>query len=253
VLYGIISDVHSNLAALQAVLAELERACVDEILFLGDIVGYGADANACVEAVGRAAGRGVRGNHDRIVAGDGERDGGRGAWEYAYSSDDVRDADLWNRRSLSRENLDALGALPRGPARVDDGILLCHGSPRDEDEYLASWEAVDANQEILRGRHAGVSVCFFGHTHAAMVLAAGARAALGCGPVELDATGPYFLNPGSVGQPRDGDPRAAYGVYDAGRRVYSGRRVGYDIQATQRSIVRSGLPSRFADRLVRGR
>lgn len=246
-IYGVISDVHSNLAALEAVLAELAHLGVDEILFLGDVVGYGADANACVELVGRAASRAIRGNHDRIVGGEDS------PWAYEYSSDEVRDADLWSRRALTPGNAGMIRGLPPGPLGLAGGILLCHGSPRSEDEYLLSGEAAADSGAFLRGSYPGASVCFFGHTHTAIVLEAGGRALPERASHDLAAGGPFLVNPGSVGQPRDGDPRAAFGVFDAESRVYSGRRVSYDVCATQRGILRSGLPRRFADRLDCGR
>lgn len=245
-IYGIISDVHSNLAALRAVLAELSRLGVDGILFLGDVVGYGADANECVALVCGAATRAIRGNHDRVVAGEeplGSED---------YSSDDVRDADLWNRGILTPESRRLIRGWPRGPLRVDGGILLCHGSPRSEDEYLLSWDAAADTGAFVRETYPETTVCFFGHTHVAVVLTDRGRA-IPERDVCLEAGVRYLVNPGSVGQPRDGDPRAAFGVYDTDRRVYSGRKVSYDIGATQRTIVRSGLPRRFADRLSGGR
>jgi predicted phosphodiesterase len=247
VIYGVVSDVHSNLEAFEAVLAELERLGAERLLFLGDIVGYGADANACVERLEAVVARSVRGNHDRIVT------GGEAIRSYAYADDEVQDADLWSRHELSPVNARRVADLAGGPLEVEDGILLCHGSPRDEDDYLTSWGEMAAAGALVAERHPGVTVCFFGHTHVPAAAQGRTRLA-GSGEAVVLAQRPVALvNPGSVGQPRDGDPRASFGVYDSGRRVYVNHRVRYDVAVAGKKIVGRGLPRRFADRLVYGR
>ena len=246
-LYGVISDVHSNLEALEAVLAELDRLGAARILFVGDVVGYGADPNACVEIVHARAELCIRGNHDRMVA------AGEAIWSYPYAGSDVRDADLRNREALSPVNTRRLRSLPSGPLEADGGILICHGSPSDEDEYLVSWTAMGAARELVLREYPRSSTCFFGHTHVALVVEDGRRAVEGGAALKLEEGALYLINPGAVGQPRDGDARASFGVLDAERRVYRNHRVSYDIAKAQRKIISSGLPRRFADRLRHGR
>jgi len=245
--YLLLSDIHSNLEALEAVLTASARQ-YDAVLMLGDIVGYGADPNAVVERVRSLKPvASIRGNHDKVAAG-------------LDSSEDfnslARAAALWTQRTLTPSSLEYVRGLPAGPAIVDDHIEICHGSPLDEDFYIVA--DVDAAQAL------GVSkrqVCFFGHTHVAMCGRMDGRRRLEIetpdGQPEMEislADGvKYLINPGSVGQPRDGDARAAYAIADLKRGIVRLQRVAYPIDVAQKKILAAGLPPPLAYRLGMGR
>lgn len=246
--YLVLSDIHANLEALDAVLAAAPRSAFDRLLVLGDIVGYGADPNAVVERV-RALVPDVviRGNHDKVAAGVEPADGFNHA---------ARMAAIWTFDALTAENRSFLTSLPPGPVVIDDQVEICHGSPDDEDEYI--FEAVDAI-EALRGTSR--PVCFFGHTHVAVAywLSATGFDMINASPlepelrIEIVPERRYLINPGSVGQPRDGDPRAAFAIFDSEARVVTLVRVPYDVAGAQAKIVQAGLPEGLARRLALGK
>lgn len=219
---ALLSDIHANLVALEAVLAEVASA--EEIWVMGDTVGYGPDpADVLAALTGRNA-RLVAGNHDRAVATGVGLD---------LFNPAARSAALLHREWLSAEERDLLGALP---LTLTAGMLytVCHGSPRDP-----LWEYVfDRETAAAAMRPAGTPHCCNGHTHVPAVL-------------ELSG-GRMMINPGSVGQPRDGDPRAAYAWLETTTAVVELRRVGYDVSTTQERMRRRGLPGILADRLTHG-
>lgn len=243
--YLILSDIHANREALEAVLTDAEGS-YDEVLCCGDIVGYAADPNAAVDWVRAHVRLTVRGNHDKAAA-DSE------GLEWFNAA--ARSATLWTQRELTPENLEYLRGLPRGPMRAD-GFQLVHGSPLDEDAYLV--HPGDAAQ--LYG-YLEVPETFFGHTHLQggfIISQAGARGINPPLPMEnqvelpLPDNAAVLINPGSVGQPRDHDPRAAYAFYDPDERLVVYKRVVYDIETAQRKIAAAGLPERLALRLAAG-
>ena len=239
----IVSDVHSNLEALQAVLLDAERrGGFDQVWSLGDLVGYGPDPGPCVDLLWRHDGVAVAGNHDLAAVGKL----GTGDFnEYAAAA--VR----WTARELDEERKDYLRGLPL-KAEVDD-FTLAHGSPRDPAwEYVVTPWSAAANF-----RHFQTDRCLVGHSHIPFVCRQrGDSAAFEPFPeneaVALDR-GRFILNPGGLGQPRDGDPRTTYAVYDSDTGAAYHHRVEYDIAATQRKIVESGLPLFLAARLASGR
>jgi predicted phosphodiesterase len=240
----ILSDIHANLPALEAVLAAAKDEW-DTALVLGDLVGYGADPNGVIDRVRALAPRAIiRGNHDKAACG---LDSGEQFNQVA------RFAARWTAEQLTRENHAYLRELPKGPIDIDVRLAICHGAPFDEDHYI--FDAADAQRAFdLRHR----PVCVFGHTHMPaifMSMAARLGADVPEGAVyalELRDDVCYLLNPGSVGQPRDGDPRAAYAIYDTdGAFVF--RRVAYDVAEAQRRISAAGLPQSLANRLAIGR
>ncbi len=250
--YLIISDLHSNLEALQAVLGAAEND-YDEVVCCGDLVGYGADPNAVIDWVRQHVRWVVRGNHDKAGSG-------------LESADDFNDvarfSAFWTRAQLTAENADYLRNLPKGPMEVAGQFAILHGSPMDEDEYLpAAWMAAEAF-DSLRDR-----ISFFGHTHLhggfirgrSQIADVPLKASLlGAGPgavrrkLEIVSDEQYLLNPGSVGQPRDLDHRAAFAIYDTEGIVEYGR-VPYDLDAAMEKIMRAGLPEFLAYRLAVGR
>lgn len=248
--YLILSDIHANWEALSAVLSHVRRKKFERTLFLGDIVGYGASPNAVLDwlrGLG-SAGISIRGNHDRVCSGI---DSGEYFNRYALQ------AAQWTANHLEDRNQKALQELPEGPVVVEDQLAICHGAPHDEDAYLFS-----GNDALTAFRAMPQQAIFFGHTHIPSVftfndqskpidmevrLLAGERQR-----VTLKEGRRYLINPGSVGQPRDRDPRAAYGIYDSQTRRFYHYRVAYSTTEARRRIVRAGLPPMLGDRLLQG-
>lgn len=246
--YLILSDVHANIDALESVLAAAPAASWDRAVVLGDLVGYGAEPNAVIERL-----RGldpllvIRGNHDKAACGI---DDGRSFNVVA------RTAALWTMAALTPANLAYLRELPAGPAAVDDFVEICHGAPFDEDHYI--FDEGDAARALDTSTR---RVCLFGHTHLPAVFedrVDGTGEVRGMAPaddsvVSFQEGRRYLVNPGSVGQPRDGDPRAAFGVYDAGQQTLRLRRIFYPVAEAQRRIREAGLHPSLAARLAIGR
>jgi predicted phosphodiesterase len=248
-LCALISDIHSNWEALQAVFSVIDSMTVDALYCLGDIVGYNADPEACLEAVLARATLVVRGNHDKAVA---------GLMDLTWFNHTARDAVLWTRKNMSRASLDAVRDLSPGPREAGEGILLCHGTPYDEDAYLFDDATIAESFRTIEESHPGMDFSFCGHTHYPMVLVKRrgqeeAELVNGDGDVELREGDRWLINPGSVGQPRDGIPRASFGILDTQRRIYRNLRVAYDFAVTQRKILTAGLPPELARRLAEGR
>ena len=245
--YLILSDIHGNWDALSAVQRHLRQMDCDAVLVLGDLVGYGADPDRVVSAVRRLPEPAytVRGNHDRVVTDLGLAAGFNEAAQRAAR---------WTAEHIEESNLRYLGRLPQGPMQIAPDISICHGSPIHEDDYLLS---AGGAAEAFAAHSAPVT--FFGHTHipSAFTLASngagvdGTRVAEG-GSMELDPERRYLLNPGSVGQPRDSDPRASCMTYDDQTREACWHRVEYPIRSAQKRIVAAGLPPILAERLALG-
>ena len=243
--YLIVSDIHANLEALDAVL-DAAAGAWDETLVLGDLVGYGADPNAVVDRVRALEPRGiVRGNHDKAACGldDGSN------FNYV-----ARTAAAWTHDTLTADNLAYLRNLPQGPLTIDDTLEICHGAPFDEDHYI--FDGMDARRAIDAARR---PACLFGHTHLPVVFQEKREWIEGVIPDQESTTivllpdVRYLINCGSVGQPRDGDPRAAFAVYEAEARSIVIRRVTYPVERAQRKIIAAGLPHNLAVRLAMGR
>jgi diadenosine tetraphosphatase ApaH/serine/threonine PP2A family protein phosphatase len=245
--YLVISDIHANLEAFETVMAEAKPIGYDKVLLLGDLVGYGADPNAVCDRVREMKPDAlIRGNHDKVGSGVESPEGFNAV---------ARNAIRWTYDNLSSKNREWLAALPAGPLVVDDDIEICHGTPFDEDAYV--FDDLDA----LRAMHAARRpLCLFGHTHV-QVGHFLSRDQFGLATtdderpltVALDETNRYLFNPGSVGQPRDGDPRAGFGIVDTGAREVTIYRVEYPIAKAQARILEEGLPDVLAQRLALGR
>ncbi|MEW6144746.1 MAG: metallophosphoesterase family protein [Thermodesulfobacteriota bacterium] len=236
--YAIISDIHANLEALQAVLREIDWCSADRIICLGDIVGYGASPNECVETIMSLNITSLIGNHDKAACGLAEPVGFNPA---------ARQAALWTRMELTGENKDYLKSLP--DEDEVDGFMIVHGAPSDPDKYILS--TYDAAPEFpLMGK---MSLCFFGHTHVSCVFtfADGVVRFSRDDRLQLRSGWSYLVNPGSVGQPRDRDPRASFLIYDE-RGGAEFRRVGYPVEIAQKKIIDSGLDPFLAERLSYG-
>lgn len=238
--YAILSDVHANLEALEAVLADAAPRA-DAVLCLGDTVGYGADPLACVELLAERAQAIVAGNHDHAVAGLLDT-----AWFNRYAAA----AAEWTRERLDDDHRAWLGARPL-VAELGDATLV-HASPArpDEWEYLVTAEDGFAVFGAFATRY-----CFVGHSHVPGTWSLGSSGpehCAGAAGVRPERGRRYLVNVGSVGQPRDGDPRAAYALWDVEGGAVQMRRVPYDVDAARRKIVAAGLPRFLADRLAVG-
>ena len=246
--YLILSDIHSNLEALEKCLA-LAEGKYDEVLCLGDLVGYGPDPNAVISRIQPLAKVIVRGNHDKACCGLTD------AEDFNFLA---RAATEWTRTQLTPEHYEFLRNLPNGPIRVE-GIELVHGSPFDEDEYIFdSLGAVQAFQS------ADAPLVFFGHSHhqGGFKLTSDKRlqpitlpAIKDAEPaaVALNDDARFLLNPGSIGQPRDGDPRAAFAILDQDQQRVDFYRTRYDRAKTQKKMHQAGLPEPLIARLDVGR
>ena len=242
--YLIISDIHGNVHALDSVVRDAVTLGYDAVLCLGDLVGYGADPSAVIQRVRQLAPvKIVRGNHDKVAAG----------LEPAVLFNEVARRSIeWTRDAVTPDELAYLAALPKGPVTVNETVEICHGSPFDEDHYVFDQDDAARSIEAASSRF-----CFFGHTHLpAVFTAADDPATTGNGLAEdemrLPARGPALINVGSVGQPRDGDPRAAYGLIDLDKGTIRLRRTVYDVQGAQKKIMKAGLPQWLALRLEKG-
>jgi diadenosine tetraphosphatase ApaH/serine/threonine PP2A family protein phosphatase len=242
--YLVLSDIHANLEALDAALEA--GAGSDAVLVLGDLVGYGADPNAVIDRVRELpVSTIIRGNHDKVGAGiDSVRNFNHLA-RYAIE---------WTASALSPERRQWLSELPQGPSEVDDFVQICHGSPFDEDVYI--FDDLDARRAfdaITR------PLCLFGHTHVPAAFRFD-RDFESIGPprgprfeIPLGDGATYLVNCGAVGQPRDGDGRAAFGLLDTAEKTLAVVRIDYDVAAAQAKILAAGLPEVLAQRLALGR
>lgn len=243
--YLIFSDIHGNVEALEAVLRFALKRKIDHFVCLGDLVGYGASPNDVVRKISRLKTLSViRGNHDKAVGGQDSID----AFNPIAAS-----AIRWTRKSATKDHLDFLRKLKKGPLAVNGRFTICHGAPFEEDYYI--FGEFDAEEAF---GYLDTPLCFFGHTHFPYLYAK-KGAAIVARPldedgieVKLDPGISYLINPGSVGQPRDRNPRAAFAVYDAEHRVVKIHRLAYDIDAAQKRILKAGLPPALAERLAVG-
>ena len=219
----------------------------DRALCCGDLVGYGADPNPVCDWVRLHCAVVVRGNHDRASTGQDDLE---------WFNPVARNAAMWTLQALSPENAAFIVGLPRGPLTVG-AFQVFHGSPYDEDEYVIAADEAGQAFSYLETR-----VAFFGHTHVQggfiwnqsrveTILRMPARNDSQSLPIDPECA--YIINPGSTGQPRDGDPRAAYAIYDTEAKAVIYHRVVYDIAAAQKKIHAAGLPPILADRLAVGR
>jgi predicted phosphodiesterase len=242
--YAIISDIHANLEALEAVLEEIERAGADRILSLGDAVGYNPNPNECISILKERGIPSLMGNHDAVAAGLEEPDDFNPV---------ARRAVLWTRAALEEPNKEYLREQPESRMLVE-GVGLVHGSLIHRDHYLLSRQDIERNLVRMQASDPPIRLLFFGHTHCQVGFAlSGAEWVIARQRVlRLEGDGYYLVNPGSVGQPRDQDPRAAFVIYDTDARHVEFFRTAYDIQTCRRKILSAGLPRELAERLSQG-
>jgi predicted phosphodiesterase len=245
--YLILTDIHANLEALDACLADARNRRFDATLVLGDLVGYGADPNAVVEQVQALKPIAmVRGNHDKVACGLEQADGFNSV---------AKSAAKWTLDVLTPANRNWLADLPQGPHDVDHLVQICHGSPFDEDAYI--FDELDAVRAL---KVSSRPLCLFGHTHYPVTFELSAEAFDSAGPspaaesqLDLRDGSKYLVNPGSVGQPRDGDPRAAYAIVDVEQKRVELIRLKYSVEEAQAKVIKAGLPEVLAQRLGVGR
>ncbi|MFC1735631.1 metallophosphoesterase family protein [Candidatus Hydrogenedentota bacterium] len=241
-LVAIISDIHSNLEALETVIAEIDRRGIDVVVCLGDLVGYNANPNECVQIIRDREVPTVMGNHDIVACGLEEP---LGFNPVAYA------AALWTREGLTAGNTQYIQNLPDNRA-FNDGLLAVHGAPSDRDTYLFTPDDTVEQFAILDNQ--GVELCFFGHTHFPCVFKENdGSLEHGFQTFTLEEGERYLINPGSVGQPRDSDAKASFVVFDAGNLALELVRLEYDIESAAAKIHESDLPDYLADRLALGR
>lgn len=239
--FAIISDVHANEQALNVVLERIEGVGVDQTLCLGDVVGYNANPNECVDIIRERGIPTICGNHDAVACGMEE------PWGF---NPVALSAAMWTREEMREDNLEWLHSLP--DTRKFGPVLVVHGSPSSRNQYMFTWEDIVTHVPYVVEQ--GCSVCFFGHTHSPGIFSAD-------GVYKLDDDSKFtvgdekcfFINPGSVGQPRDGDPRSAFGLFDTETNEFELARVAYPIKQAAERVVSAGLPDFLAERLFLGR
>jgi diadenosine tetraphosphatase ApaH/serine/threonine PP2A family protein phosphatase len=237
---AVLSDIHANLAALDAVRDDLPE--VAEVWVLGDIVGYGPQPNEVIARLQEMGARSVMGNHDGAAIGE---------VDISWFNPDAARAIRWTAEVIDENTRAYIAALPQ--VRRDGELTAVHGSPRDPTwEYITDTEIAGANLSSFDTR-----LCLHGHTHVPVIFRVDDRqvtlvSAIPGGPISVDS-GRMLINPGSVGQPRDGNPTASYLVFDTEGQTAEFRRVSYDVAATQRAMRDVGLPARLAERLSYGR
>jgi diadenosine tetraphosphatase ApaH/serine/threonine PP2A family protein phosphatase len=237
--YAIISDIHSNLEALQAVIEDIESQAVDQVLCLGDVVGYGADPNECVRLVRDLAAEIVAGNHDHAAV---------GMTDISYFNPHAKRAVSWTAKALTLEHARFFCKLPY-TLTVDD-LFLVHATPSDPPAWNYLLTAGMAEAEFAEFEE---PICLIGHSHQPLIFSTDGGTLPWRGEkLSCSADQKYIVNVGSVGQPRDGDPRACYALVDASEKTLALRRVSYDVRAAQRKILQAGLPPVLAVRLANG-
>lgn len=241
--YAVLSDIHSNLVALESVLGELADAEIDRYLCLGDLVGYGARPNQCCDLIRQLDAVSVRGNHDEAAV-----DPSKAEWFTAPA----RACIIWTNKQLRSDNLEYLANLPSIETLND--MTLCHGSIPDPGHYT-----VTPGDALLSFEAMSTSITFFGHTHYAEWFAESSDGELPAeypipsgGELCTEDGWRYLVNPGAVGQPRDGNEMAAYAIYDSETGEIELRRVQYEIEKTALQMKEAGLPESMYTRLWLG-
>lgn len=246
--YFILSDIHSNIEALEACVRRAKQAGYDNVLCCGDIVGYGPNPVEAVDGLRALNAVTIRGNHDRVAAGLDEAD---------QFNPNARFAVYWTRAMLPDSHREYLAGLPVGPLGINQNAQLVHGAVTDEDDYI--FTEADADENLMLAKK---QITFFGHSHFPVAFTTDREGnstmatsyefdefiAVRCAP-----NNKMFVNPGSVGQPRDGDPRASFAIWDQDHGRIEFYRVEYDIRLTQKKMRDAQLPGYLIERLAHGR
>ncbi|MBU4377220.1 MAG: metallophosphatase family protein [Candidatus Omnitrophica bacterium] len=239
--YGIFSDVHSNGEAFQTVITSLKEENIDIYICIGDIVGYGAEPSDCIDLTRKITDKVVAGNHDWASA---------GILTTSYFNDFAKEAIEWTSKRLVVEEKEYLKALSL--VYEDENITAVHGSLNEPEEfhYILDTSQALATFGLMKGE-----LCFIGHSHLPLICAKGRKgvAFLPESEVKIEKGARYIINVGSVGQPRDGDPRASYAVFDTEKSYAEIKRAPYDVKKAAKKIIDAGLPPVLAARLNEGR
>lgn len=245
-LVAFIADIHANLEALNAVLKRIRKLGIKRVICLGDLVGYNANPNECVDVIRKHKIMSIMGNHDAVACGLEEPD---------HFNHIAKEAILWTRNKLSEENKKYLKGLSDSYVLLDN-FVITHGSLFDRDEYIFSNNTAHKNISIMEKQDDLGRLCFFGHTHVKSFFPSNGTGKIiknGKYTLELRDEEYYLVNPGSVGQPRDEDTRAAFAVFDRNEMTVKYELVEYDIEITASKIRKAGLPVRLAERLMIGK
>lgn len=238
--YGIIADIHANLEGLQVVLADIKVQKCTHVVCLGDVVGYGANPKECLDIIRGMNIPVVKGNHDEYIGSSEDPEG---------FNDAAAEAVNWSRNQLTEDDRKWLRELKY--FRLVANFSIVHATLDAPQRWGYVFEKLEAAASFT---YQNTQVCFFGHTHVpvAFIRDTGVRGGT-YSKFRVESGKKYFVNVGSVGQPRDGDPRAAYVIYDLPQQTIELRRLDYDIATAQRKIRAAGLPERLAERLSTGR
>lgn len=243
--YLVFTDIHGNLEAFLVLLKFIQKKKINYYLLLGDLVGYGASPNEVIQKVQNLKPISmIRGNHDKAVC---------GLDSIQTFNPVAASAIFWTKKNLLKKNQSILCRIKQGPLILNEQITICHGSPFDEDYYIfGEFDAAEAFSQIK------TPICFFGHTHFPFVYTERDRQVEGTflegemNEIKIEKDARYLINPGSVGQPRDRNPRAAFAIYDSEARLIKFYRLKYDIEETKRKILEQNLPPALAERLSLG-
>ncbi|MBL7958649.1 metallophosphoesterase family protein [bacterium] len=233
---AVISDIHANLEALTKALNVIDDQKPDEIICLGDVVGYGPDPDQCIDIVRKRSNIILMGNHDYAVT----------HIEATENFNPIaKEAVLWTREQISEDNLDFLSLLPY-THKLND-IYFVHSTPQEPEEwhYVFTW-----NDAMTQFDHFEEKVCFIGHSHVPQIYYHDTSTTMS---FSLSKETKYLINVGSIGQPRDGNPRLSFGIFDTDKWYYQPHRAEYDMEVTAQKIRERGLPPFLADRLIKGR
>ena len=230
--YAVISDIHSNIEALTKALEIIDRQSVDEIICLGDIVGYGANPNECIALIRQRCSAVIKGNHDEALLNESIT---------THFTEDARSAIVWTRKRINKENISYLRTLPLVIKKAD--LLFVHASPcfPEQWKYIFDDQAAASTFQCF-----SESLCFIGHTHAPAIFSADGRVR------SLTKGGRFLVNVGSVGQPRDRKSDLSFSIFDTETWSYENIRSPYDVETAARKILNSELPPRLGQRLLKG-
>jgi len=238
--YAIFSDVHGNLEAFKKALDFYSRENIDRFIFLGDIVGYGANPNECISLLKAIDSICVAGNHDWAVT---------DKFSLEYFNSYAKEAILWVKPKIKTRFSEFLNSFSL--TFTEDDFFCVHGSPIDPSEfnYILSLDSAQVNFSGFKQ-----SICFIGHSHRMETYSfkKGRVLRSNSQTVEIDSRSKYIINVGSIGQPRDRDPRSCVCIYDSNRKIVKLRRLEYNIEKAAKKIMDAGLPSMLAERLYKG-
>lgn len=244
--YGIISDLHANIEALTVAVAEIDKMGVDKIVCMGDLIGYNASPREVLDLVIGRKIECISGNHDRYLSGATALD--------QSVRKDTSEVIEWTKTQVTPEQSAFVAGLPKFRMEGTE-FLMVHGSPRHEDEYILTADILRGSLNHLMTKWPGTSVCFYGHTHVP-ICASDERVENQLPEnttLKLGRFSTYLINVGSVGQPRDGHPETAFGLFDSTKREIIFRRLPYDVKSAQAKVLAAGLSERMAKRLENGR